>query len=237
MFYCPDLANVDIDGVLPLEESRHASSSRRLRVGDVIHVFDGAGCVASATIKDRENKAKLVFTLIERAVYDPPQGRFIVATAIPKGDRQGLLLDMLTQLGVTDIRPIVFTHSTWRQTSCPARWGRIILEASKQCRRPWLPMLHEPTSLDLLANVESQCSDVFVADKDGSESASLSPTEDTMLIVGPEGGIADAELEQLVSAGATMLRVSGNVLRVETAAIAATSVLLSARRNRQEGQS
>lgn len=232
MFFCEELASIEAEGVLSAQESRHASGSRRLRPGDSICLFDGAGNLAVATVSASQQRRSLAFTIKERSSQAKPASRFVVASAVPKGDRQNTLLDMLTQLGVTDFQPVIFEHSTWRQTTLPDRWQRVLLEASKQSRRPWLPQLHGPVKLKRLIEQLRACSQCFVADRGGESIQSLQPIEATVdctIVIGPEGGYSTTEREQLQSLNARTISVAENVLRVEAAAIAATAVVMASR--------
>lgn len=232
MFYCENLSSIETEGVLSAQESQHASGSRRLRSGDSIHLFDGAGNTAVATVNESQQRRALAFTINERSVRAKPGSRLIVASAVPKGDRQNTMLDMLTQLGVTDFQPVIFEHSAWRQPKLPDRWQRILLEASKQCRRPWLPQLHSPVAMTQLLQQLQGCPQCFVADHSGESIQSLQPVDaavDCTIIIGPEGGYSAAERDQLTALNAKTISVAENVLRVEAAAVAATAVVMASR--------
>lgn len=232
MFYCENLAEIDSDGTLSAQESRHVSAARRLRPGDCIALFDGAGTVATATVGAAHSRKLVTFSIVERSSLPAPTVRLTVACAVPRGDRQNTLLDMLTQLGVTDIQPVIFEHSAWRQSQAPERWRRILLEASKQCRRAWLPLLHSPITIDQLYAQLSDCPQVLVADQSGQALTSLQvlgDDVDCMIIVGPEGGYSANEREQLSASATAVISVGHNVLRVEAAAVAATAVVAAVR--------
>jgi len=227
VFYCPVLAELNERGTLSVQESRHATASRRLRVGDAIDLFDGAGAIAHADIEHINNKWQLEFSIRELNYFEAPAHRLWLASAIPKGDRQSVLLDMVTQLGVTDILPVKFQHSVWRQRETPERWQRIVLEASKQSRRPWLPDLHQPIDLNALIETMSTVDNVLLAHQHGASVRAHGLNSDSLAIVGPEGGLSDDELSQLTSHGAKPIAVTANVLRIETAAVAIVSALSS----------
>jgi len=173
VFYCAALAELDTAGELSEQESRHASGSRRLRPGDGIDLFDGVGTVARASIESITRRRQIVFQIEEKTYVEKPERRLWLATAIPKGDRQTVLLDMATQLGVTDVLPVRFQHSVWRQKQTPERWQRIVLEAGKQSRRHWLPTLHRPVELADLLETMKNVDQVLVAHQYGNSIPAL----------------------------------------------------------------
>jgi len=227
VFYCAELAELDAAGELSEQESRHASGSRRLRPGDSIDLFDGVGTTARASIESITRRRQITFLIEEIAYVEKSDRRLWLATAIPKGDRQTVLLDMATQLGVTDVLPVRFQHSVWRQPESPARWHRIVLEAGKQSRRHWLPKLHQPVDLADLFETMKTVDQVLLAHQYGDSIPAMDPGSNVLAIIGPEGGLAAAELDLLIQAGARPVAVTANVLRVETAAVALVTLLSS----------
>ena len=232
MFYCPGLSpNVDgatVDG----EEAHHILISRRLTVGDTIWIFDGRGTVGRATIVSREGRTRSLRVQVHEREFIPLASPHVVlACALPKGDRQAVLLDMATQLGMAGFRPLLCERSIARPGPQAARrWHRICVEACKQSRRPHLPVIHEAlTPARALALVGSDYT-VWVADRQGTPPPGrLSPAKERLLIlVGPEGGFTDAEMTSIAQSGAQVISLGSGVLRVETAAIALLSYAMSA---------
>ncbi len=129
----------------------------------------------------------------------------------------------------------------WRAARCVARWddgprgakalGRwrsTVREAAKQARRPWVPPVEEPVSTAGLAARIRGCAGALVLHEgasDGLASARLPAAGDLVLVVGPEGGITDAEIAELTAAGARSVRLGPEVLRASTAAAVALGAL------------
>lgn len=232
MFYCPGLSpGVDgatVDG----EEARHILTSRRLKVGDAIWLFDGRGTVGRATIVAREGRTRTLRVQVHEREFIPLARPHVeLACALPKGDRQAVLLDMATQLGMTGFRPLLCERSIVRPGPQAARrWQRICLEACKQSRRPHLPAIHaELTPAQTVALAGSDCT-VWVADQKGMPlpGRPLPEKEQLLIMVGPEGGFTDAEMTSIAESGAQVISLGTGVLRVETAAIALLSHIMLA---------
>jgi 16S rRNA (uracil1498-N3)-methyltransferase len=226
LFYCPDLASAAQTATLDQDESRHVRGSRRLAVGDSIWLFDGQGMVGRATISTiaRERRAVEV-TLRARDVMPVPRPQVEFACALPRGERQAVLLDMATQLGMRAFRPFLCERSIVKPgRKAILRWRRICVEACKQSRRPYLPALHDPAPLLEVATrtTEAGCA-VWCAHPDGVPLAGrdIGKIPDPLLLNSWSRGrvyrlrdIADrCQRGQTVSLGAA-------ILRIETAAMA-----------------
>jgi len=150
--------------------------------------------------------------------------RIHLISAVPKGDRQSILLDMATQLGISDYTPLSCARSTVKPgENAPVRWQRTIIEACKQSRRAWIPKIHLPESVETVANREKLAQHlVLVADPTGGPMTqpATDGLNEIVLLVGPEGGFSPAEIAQLQVAGATLVALGSGILRTETAAVA-----------------
>lgn len=206
----------------PEEEARHALRVLRLRPGEAVRVADGAGRAAEAVVAAA---GPLLDLLVERIVELPPDrlAPLTVAVAPPKGDRWTDLVRSLTELGVGRIRPLICERGE-RLPANLERARRVAAEALKQCRRGWLPRIDPPVAVPALAAAGGR---VIVCDPAGGPATPGTPGP-TTLVVGPEGGLVEAELHALLAAGAERVRIAGPVLRIETAALAATAVWASA---------
>lgn len=220
-FFCPVVPREGEQGALDKQETRHASTSRRIRVGGMIGLIDGAGVRASAVV-DSVSRWALVFTVLRRRRMQPAARSLVVLSAVPKGDRFRLLIDMLSQIGVTAIAPLQCEYSTVKpKRTSVDRWRRIAIEACKQSRNPYLPKIHPPLDLRGSLALVGQQDTVIYADPRGSRfDDRLSPSAGLYLYIGPEGGFTDAEKRLLHGAGGRSVSLGTNVLRIETAAVA-----------------
>lgn len=218
-FYYQALEISDTDVVLSTTESDHAIKSRRLRQGSEIQLINGKGLIAQATIE--ESTKREVKVHIKSIDASPSPDTLVIATAIPKGDRQRTMIDMLTQLGVTEIIPLRCEHSVAQfKPSTFAKWQRLAIEACKQSQNPWLPIISTEHSVqEVIKNANMP---LFYADKLGQTFLSLNGNTNSSLtvLVGPEGGFSEQELEMLKTS-CTPINLGANILRTELASVAA----------------
>lgn len=197
------------------EEARHVQT-RRLRVGDPVVLFDGRGRTADGEIESILKKETIVRA---NAVREEPDSNseFVLATAIPKGDRLSTMLQMLSQLGIVRWRPLVLEDSAVRKLdSDAARLRRILIESCKVARRPWALEIAAPAGLpEAIAEASGP---IFFGDREG-EGGCLDPLA-SLLVIGPEAGLTDRERAALRKAGAHPRSFGPHNLRIETAAIA-----------------
>ena len=219
--------------VLDGPEGRHAATVKRLRAGEGLVLADGRGGLAHAVVTAVEKDA-LRLDVVDRHTLAPAKPRVLLAQALVKGDRGELAVELATEAGVDGVLP-------WRAARCVARWeagprGEKALarwrttarEAAKQARRPWVPVVEEPVTTAALAQRVAAVPAALVLHEsatDGLASVDLPTDGDLLLVVGPEGGIADDELDALVAAGARVVRLGPEVLRASTAGAVALGAL------------
>lgn len=212
---------------LDREESHHALAVLRLRPGADIRLLDGRGSLARARVIGT-GRAVVECTVLERDSQPPGSPRIHLASALPKGDRQNVLLDMATQLGMASFTPLACARSvSTASSSAYARWARVCRSAAKQALCRYLPELRVATHpVEFVRTLSAGGALVYLADIVGLRLARIdSPVTEIGLVVGPEGGWSDDERARILGAGARPLRLSTSILRVETAAIAGLAVL------------
>jgi len=233
LFYAEHLPDAGAAFTLTGDEAHHAAASRRLAPGDTLWLFDGRGGLARATLGQITQRGReLALRIDERRTEPPPQPSLHLACALPKGDRQGVLLDMATQLGMTQFTPLVCERGVAKTgTQGPGRWRRICLEACKQSRRVYLPEIREPASP---AQVAARHRGSWIAHPSGVAAGEMlagTLPDALTLLVGPEGGFTEEEVRQAVEHGAHAVSLGSAILRIETAAISLLAVISLAARN------
>ena len=219
-------------------EGHHAATVRRLRPGETVWLSDGRGGIAECTVTAADPRGLLLDVRRTRRM-EPPRPRFVLAQALAKGDRGELAVELATELGVDEIVPWAAARSVTRWSGprgdrALQRWRSTAREAAKQSRRPWVPLVADPVGGRELAARVAGAAAAYVlheAAADPLTAAALPAEGDVLLVVGPEGGIEDAELAALAAAGARQVRLGAPVLRTSTAGAAALAVL-SARAGR-----
>lgn len=216
---------VRIDGA----EARHAVVVSRVHVGQPLTIGNGAGLMVTGTVRSADPRLELV---AESVVSFPAASPAIwLAQALAKGDRDEFAVQAATELGVDGVIPWASERSIVKWVGAKtakghARWSAVVREATKQSIRPWLPEVGELATTPTLCRV-AEGARMLVLDPTGAEplSAVRADDRDMVLVVGPEGGISPAELEQFERAGAERVRLGSAVLRTSTAGPAAIAVL------------
>ncbi len=220
MFYCETLPPTGEIARLRGDEARHATASRRLKVGDVLWLFDGRGLVAQARFQALHDRGREVEAIIEERQHLPPiQPAVHLVCALPKGDRAAVMLDMATQLGMASFTPLLCERSVVKPgDGTLERLRRVCLEACKQSRRAYLPDIRNAATL---AEIAARGGVLWIAHPDGDAANQIERVahEPLTIAIGPEGGFSDDEVAQTVAPGAMRVALGKTILRVETAAV------------------
>jgi len=224
--------------VLAGPEGRHAATVRRLRVGDPVDLTDGRGTRASCVVQ-AVARGTVELEVRNRSIEPRPSARLVLVQALAKGDRGELAVELATEIGVDEIVPwaaqrCVVRWDGERGTRALARWRSTAREAAKQSRRAWVPEVTQAVTTGQLVERLSGAATAFVLHESASLPLTTVPVArqgELVLVVGPEGGLSDAEVQRLQAAGASAVRLGRSVLRTSTAG-AAAAVVISSRTGR-----
>ena len=241
-FYVPDWAK-GTEVPLPPAEAHHAAHVLRLGPGAAIEVFDGRGRTAEARIAAvRRGQVTLAVGAV-RSPASRPEPRVRLAFAVPKGSRLDWLLEKTTELGVAALRPVRFQRSVAGagdfSDAKRTKWLGHCIAAAKQSGLDWLPDLQDPLPLaDFLADPAPGLFGDLAGDAvtvpqamarlRGSAATGQPPACGITVLVGPEGGLTDAEREAVRAAGLLPVRLGRTTLRIETAAVALVAATIAA---------
>jgi len=219
---------------LEAEEARHLRDVLRLQLDDEVYVFDGEGHEFQCSISElRRDFAELtVVAEVEPASPESPLN-LTLGIALLKGEKFDLVVQKLTELGVSTIVPLITERADIRLHNVKdaekrvMRWQRIAHEAAKQSGRARVPEITEPRSFESFVRSGSESLRLMFSESQGQ---SLKPAfagehSDVIAMVGSEGGWTDKELTTASDAGWKIVTLSGRILRAETAAIAVTALL------------
>ncbi len=230
--YTPDLHPGEVTLTAP--GSRHVRDVLRLEKGMRVEAFDDLGNVAVATIVELEPTVALHIDEIAASGVDPNAIDLTVAAAVPKGERADWMVEKLSELGVSKFVPLAAARSVVlpEGRNKRDRWVRIATESAKQCRRAGVMRIEELTGVQELLATRPPQSQLFVLSTAHDampivEAVELAPGRQFLMLIGPEGGWTEQEIDQFVAAGAAGLKLTDSVLRVETAAIATAAVIMS----------
>ena len=222
--------------ILDGEEAHHAASVVRLRVGERIRISDGVSeCVEGVVTAVAKQRVEIAVE--SRFSLPPNELKVIVAQALAKGDSSSTAVELLTEVGVDEILPWSALRSIakWddeKKSKGIARWTSVAREASKQSRRIVIPKIGPILSThDLIARiVTADCA--IVLHESGEEPIGRIVTPDrgeVLLVVGPEGGINESELELFRTAGAHVAVLGPTVLRSAHAGCIGAALIASRR--------
>ncbi|WP_344173620.1 16S rRNA (uracil(1498)-N(3))-methyltransferase [Kribbella lupini] len=217
--------------VLGGAEGRHAAVVRRIGPGERVRLTDGVGNFAEGAVV-ASSKSGITVAVDQRGSVPKPAPRLVVVQALPKGERAELAVEMLTEVGVDLIVPWNADRSQFRANperveKTLTKWRSWAFEASKQSRRSWFCEVAPVASTAEVARLVHDAGLAAVLHEEAKTPlATLNPptTGDVVIVVGPEGGITDAELEAFA---AEPVLLGDTVLRTSTAGVAAASVLLA----------
>lgn len=222
----PDSFNGD---TIELDEAstKHLRGVLRLSAGDRIAIFDGEGSEYECSIQAIEKSSTLAKIINE---IEPPSPEsplhLTLAAALTKNDKFDLVIQKAAELGVNELIPFISRRCDIKvkdSNTRHERWQRIALEASKQCGRATVMQVSEITEFDHLIKAENNI--VMFSERSGGSLTDVVINEKVLILVGPEGGWEDNELELAASQRVNIVTLGGRILRAETAAIIAAGLM------------
>ncbi len=229
-FFAPQKNFSDLGVTLDESETRHLRDVLRLRVGDEVNVFDGAGreflCRMEAIERSRAN----LHVLSETAPTAPESDLDLtLAVAVTKGEKFDLVIQKMVELGVGRLVPLLTKRCDVKISDAGKRlerWQRIALEASKQCGRARLMSIDSVTDLsNFFAEKHDGSTRLFFSERGGDAFPAKIEAKNILAVIGPEGGWDDSEIDLARSSGFTIVTLGGRILRAETAAISVAAIL------------
>lgn len=208
------------------ELAHHLGHVLRVRAGEELVLGDGRGGTAHARVLGRE-RGTIAIVVDRRFTAPEPPRRLLLAFATPRLARAEWLLEHGTEVGITWFQPLA-TERVRPQGDRPERWARLVLAAAGQCDRPYVPSVRPTLPLaDFLAE-PSLPPLRFLTAEGAPPLAAEPPIEgDVAVLVGPEGGLTEAEAALTVARGFVPRGLGPHVLRTETAALVAAALLLA----------
>lgn len=216
----------------------HLRDSLRVAVGETLWVGDGHGSRYRTEITDVSKRS--VTGRILEAIQEPPRRtpRVILGQSLLKGEKMDWVIQKSTELGVSEIVPIESRQSVVqikadRADHQLARWQRIAVESAQQSEQWRVPTITAPQSLaSLLKNRTTDIVALMLTERRRGTSLQIlslskEPTASVLILIGPEGGWSQEEVAQAEQAGVQSITLGLHILRAETAALAALSIVQS----------
>lgn len=213
------------------DAAQRLASVMRVRHGDPLFLFSGDGHEWQATVTDvSRGSVRLEVAGILRHVPLPALA-IEIWCAIVRPNRFDWMLEKVTEAGADIIRPLLCDRSARGEGGSAARrerWERVVIEASEQSGRLHIPVITEPARfVDLVSHQRTALIVAHLEDaREWRETAALVPARGAVAVaIGPEGGFSPAEVSAAKAHGALLTSLGPNILRTETAALAATVLL------------
>jgi 16S rRNA (uracil1498-N3)-methyltransferase len=237
-FFAPSLDPGDEAVTLPRDEGEHLTRVLRLGVGDTVAVFDGRGHEFLARVVSavrREVRVQLLSRIEPTAELSV---RIVLAQAVLKGDKMDDVVRDAVMLGVAAVQPLVTrrteaTVAALVRGARVERWRRVALASAKQSRRAVLPEILTPLTLETFLDDRMAELALMLVEPSASAGA-VEPLgalrggpapRDAVVLVGPEGGWSDEEIEAARSRGVRLASLGARTLRADAVPVAALSIL------------
>lgn len=214
---------------LSLDESKHLREVLRLRGGDKVHVFDGAGreflCfVADTGAKKQAAQLEIIWEIKPAA----PESALdlTLGVALLKSEKFDLVVQKAVELGVRSVVPLL-TKRADAKTARVERWRKIALEAAKQSGRARLLEISEAIDFERFIENQNETKILF-AERGGTKFSDVrfdAEKKKITAVTGCEGGWEDAEIEAAAARGFQIITLGGRILRAETAAVTVAAIL------------
>ncbi len=218
------LADAPVDGgwTLPEKRAHYLRRVLRLKPGYQVTVFDGRGQQWQAALADATGQR---LELLEDLGQTPEAGLdTLLLQCVGRGERMDYALQKATELGVREVMPVSSERTEVRLTDDRARrrlehWQAVVIQACEQCGRTWVPRIHPLSALDeALPNVDGRFDLRLALTPEGAPISRRQPAPQGLaLLVGPEGGLTDAELRAAERSDFALTALGPRVLRTESA--------------------
>ena len=232
--YCENLQSDDV--TVSEAEAHHLIHVLRCRIGAKVILFDGQGTEASAEVVSvtRRDLACVIRSRIQHA--RPLRPEFTVIASPPKADRLKMMVEKLTEIGVD--RLVLLNTSRTVTTPGETRLDKIhsnMIAACKQCRRPFFMELSPLQSMQTaLSELQPSTTNPLICIAHPETNNNLTDlysqtqiTRPAAVLIGPEGGFTEDEVQAAISCGAVPISWPNTILRIETAAIVFATLIMS----------
>lgn len=213
--------------------ANHVGKVLRMQTGRELILFNGQGPYHFNAVIEHSDKKRVSVNLLEKIeTHNESPLSIHVGQALSKGDKMELVIQKAVELGVTDITPLWTEHcdvklNAERMEKKLKQWQGIIISACEQCGRDIIPSLNPVVKFqEWIASVNGD--EKWVLDPRGNaEQATPDSVSSAVIAIGPEGGLSQDEIQQACDNGFKAKLIGPRVLRTETAALTAVTLLQS----------
>lgn len=219
--------------ILNEEQSRHIARSLRMRVGDMITLSAGNGTDYGCIIEEITAKEVTLSVCYEQANNSEPSVKVHLYQGVPKGDKFEDIIQKCTELGISEITPVLTKRSISRPDEKSARkkqerYQKIALEAAQQSGRGVVPQINKMTDLKKASEQDESQLKILFYEGGGEPLKEIisSDFESVSVYIGPEGGFEENEVDIIKAAGGTVATLGKRILRTQTAPVAALTAIM-----------
>ena len=217
-------------------EHHHLRNVLRTKPGETVRIIDGKGNVYTAQILEtRDARISSEARILSHEFHAVVSPKLTLFQGLPKSDKMELILQKTTELGVTQIVPLHSEYALQKPSQNRyERWHRVLISATKQSERAWLPELCNAREFNAALSQLDKFSLCLLLSPYRDKESNVQhiqtvlreePRPDSIaLFVGPEGGFTDQEVTSAVESGCTLATLGRNILRTETAAVVAVAI-------------
>lgn len=225
-FFCQEINEKGSIAELDKRDSKHLFKTLRARPGDEVQLIDGKGRTATGTITQEG-----LISISDVSAALPPPVKVHLFVAPPRKQKMDHLLRQCVETGLWSLTAMICERSVSipDADSVPERWDVIALEACKQSANPFFPDIRTPMKFsDAVKSLSSAVIKLYGSPTGSWEIPSVPAGEsaDIAWFVGPEGGFSPAEEKLMDDAGFSKIRIGPHIMRVETAAVCGTALLV-----------
>ncbi len=219
LFFVEDLNNP----ILINENAHHANRVLRMSVGEQLLISNGFGDWARCQIKS-VSKSEVALEILEKGSEPETPIKISVIQALPKSDRAKEAVELLTASGANEIYPWRSARSIGKDSE---KWEVAAIEAAKQSRRFNIPKVYPISDTTDLLQLFREFDQILVCHESATTAISeiVKPAKNTLIIIGPEGGLTEEELSLFTTAGAKVIKLGRPILRSAHAGLAAVSAV------------
>lgn len=223
LFYNPTISSDSQDLLMTKDESRHISRVLRKKTGDHIFICNGKGGIFEAEINQATEKSCLLKIIRHSQQAPLPYALHLAVAPTKLNERFEWFLEKATEIGVSEITPIICQHSERRKIKLE-RYQKIVQSAMKQSLKAYLPVLNPAISFK--AFIEKPREDhMYIAHCENEQKtllkSLLKPKSNSTILIGPEGDFSPEEITLALQHNWQPISLGETRLRTETAALVA----------------
>lgn len=206
------------------DEFFHLRNVLRGKSGDPVEVFDGKGRLYRGKIENISN-SKAEIRIESETMTEEPGRNIIIAPSLLKRKPMNLMIEKLTEMGVEEICPVIFsrTEAVYTESSMK-KWERSALESLRVNDNLWPSRIHEPCTSEELIKRSHEVQNKILLDIEGKRTF-IKNKGPFLCVIGPPGDFTPEEREMFIAAGFEPVNINESVMKVETAAFSAVSIL------------